>query len=100
MTQKSDNPQAMRRCSFCTLAENEVNILVAGKSAFICGECINLCVSIAMQSNPHAANALFKSITDDIIDVIALKQNWHERYAATPPNLYDDEPIIDEATHD
>ncbi len=34
------------RCSFCGRTENEVNKLIAGPNAYICDECIELCMGI------------------------------------------------------
>jgi lipid II:glycine glycyltransferase (peptidoglycan interpeptide bridge formation enzyme) len=34
------------RCSFCGKGQNEVRKVVAGPSAYICDECVDLCVGI------------------------------------------------------
>ena len=33
-------------CSFCEKGQDQVGKLIAGRNAFICDECIELCVSI------------------------------------------------------
>ncbi|ODS55431.1 MAG: hypothetical protein ABS36_09700 [Acidobacteria bacterium SCN 69-37] len=40
-------------CSFCNKAQAEVRKLIAGPSAFICDECVNVCVE--MMSGDHDA---------------------------------------------
>ena len=34
------------RCSFCGKAQDEVERLIAGRNAYICNECVELCVSV------------------------------------------------------
>ena len=34
------------RCSFCGKTQNQVGRLIAGNGAYICDECIQLCMSI------------------------------------------------------
>ena len=34
------------RCSFCGKSQDEVERLIAGRNAFICNECVELCVSV------------------------------------------------------
>lgn len=36
------------RCSFCGKSENEVERLISGPNAFICNECVELCLDILM----------------------------------------------------
>ncbi len=39
-------------CSFCGKAQSEVLQLVAGPEAFICDECVQLCVGLVASQNP------------------------------------------------
>ena len=52
---KQDNSnkdmQEMLFCSFCGKSQNEVKKLVAGSTAYICDECIELCKSIVDEGN-------------------------------------------------
>ena len=34
------------RCSFCAKTQDEVEKLIAGKNAFICNECVELCINV------------------------------------------------------
>lgn len=36
-------PEHEARCSFCNRAKDEVDVLVAGKHAHICNNCVALC---------------------------------------------------------
>ncbi len=42
---KNDEKRTVR-CSFCGKSQDDVKRIIAGKNAFICDECIQLCVSI------------------------------------------------------
>jgi len=47
------------RCSFCGKSQNDANVkrLIAGRNAFICNECVELCVSIMGDDlNPAGGN--------------------------------------------
>ena len=39
------------RCSFCGKTQNQVSRLIAGNGAFICDECIQLCMSIIAEDD-------------------------------------------------
>ena len=39
-------PHEIVSCSFCNKSQREVRKLIAGPAAYICDECINLCVDI------------------------------------------------------
>lgn len=41
-------------CSFCGKSQNEVKKLIAGATAFICDECINLCADVMTKENAEA----------------------------------------------
>ncbi len=41
-------------CSFCAKSQYEVAKLIAGPSAYICDECVDLCVKIRNEKNPTA----------------------------------------------
>jgi ATP-dependent Clp protease ATP-binding subunit ClpX len=47
MTLREAGPPAVRRCSFCSRGETEVQRLIAGpEGVFICNECVDLCRDI------------------------------------------------------
>ena len=47
MTLREAGPPALRRCSFCSRGETEVQRLIAGpEGVFICNECVDLCRDI------------------------------------------------------
>lgn len=37
---------ALAKCSFCGKSENDVLQLVSSEKAYICDECVNICVEI------------------------------------------------------
>ena len=37
------------QCSFCGKSQHEARILVAGPSAFICDECVEVCLGIVFE---------------------------------------------------
>ena len=43
---KNDDKQRAVRCSFCGKHQNQVRRLIAGPGAYICNECVQLCMSI------------------------------------------------------
>jgi len=43
-------------CSFCGRSESEVEKLIAGPSAFICNECIDMCVDLIAEDSPKGDN--------------------------------------------
>ncbi|OZG62099.1 ATP-dependent Clp protease ATP-binding subunit ClpX [Bifidobacterium hapali] len=45
------------RCTFCGKSEHQVHKLVAGPSAAICDECIELCVEIISEERKHTVDA-------------------------------------------
>jgi len=72
MTKKFDNHrdiQGMLFCSFCGKSQEEVRKLVAGPSAYICDECIDLCKSIVEEQNIPSANEGVKRGTPEPKDI-------------------------------
>ena len=45
------------RCSFCGKRQDQVERLIVGPNAYICDECIHLCVSILSDGSEEAAPA-------------------------------------------
>lgn len=43
-------------CSFCGKASKELNVLIAGKEAFICDECVEVCNEILAKHRAEPAN--------------------------------------------
>jgi ATP-dependent Clp protease ATP-binding subunit ClpX len=56
MPNKTNDGSKLLCCSFCAKSQNEVKKLIAGPSAFICNECIDLCNDIV--SDEATTNAL------------------------------------------
>jgi ClpX C4-type zinc finger protein len=48
----SSMPGSAWSCSFCGKAQSDVLQLIAGPDAFICNECVQLCVGIVATQNP------------------------------------------------
>ena len=53
------------RCSFCGKHQEQVDRVIAGPSAYICNECVHLCMSI-LDEEQETANQLSADIPDDI----------------------------------
>ncbi len=45
------------RCSFCGKTQNEVGRLIAGNGAYICDDCVRLCVNIVEEESAHTIKA-------------------------------------------
>lgn len=43
-------PEPLLRCSFCGKPRNEVKKLIAAPKAYICNECVDLCVTVLVNS--------------------------------------------------
>jgi len=52
---KSENSKL--RCSFCGKPQDEVNRLIAGNGAFICDDCVRLCMGIVEDDDPYLQKA-------------------------------------------
>ncbi len=63
---RNDERKAVR-CSFCGKMQNQVDRMIAGNGAFICDECIRLCMSIVDEDyepeTVESASAAFGSLT-------------------------------------
>ncbi|ENV35195.1 ATP-dependent Clp protease ATP-binding subunit ClpX [Acinetobacter gerneri] len=46
----SDNPQGQKHCSFCGKTQSEVGKLIAGEDAYICNECVDVCLDLVQTS--------------------------------------------------
>lgn len=53
------------RCSFCGKHQEQVDRIIAGPGAYICNECIHLCMNILSEGNDEESH-----VTPDIPDVI------------------------------
>ena len=53
---KTDDRRSIR-CSFCGKPQSLVNRLIAGNGAYICDECVRLCMSIIEEGYPAAQGA-------------------------------------------
>ena len=47
------DPKNTLYCSFCGKSQHEVRKLVAGVNAFICDECVELCMHICKEDQAH-----------------------------------------------
>ena len=46
----SDHPQGQKQCSFCGKTQSEVGKLIAGEDAYICNECVDVCLDLVQTS--------------------------------------------------
>ena len=46
----SDNHQGQKHCSFCGKTQSEVGKLIAGEDAYICNECVDVCMDLVQTS--------------------------------------------------
>lgn len=49
----ANNEEKMIRCDFCGKTEAQVERIIAGRSAYICNECVELCSSIISEDYPE-----------------------------------------------
>ena len=54
---KNDDKQRAVRCSFCGKHQDQVRRLIAGPGAYICNECVQLCMSILEDEHDTAQTA-------------------------------------------
>ena len=54
---KNDDKQRAVRCSFCGKHQDQVRRLIAGPGAYICNECVQLCMSILADEHDTAQTA-------------------------------------------
>ena len=64
MEKKHDGGQELLFCSFCGKTQTEVKKLVAGPSAYICDECINLCKCIVEDDGSRDAHSAREDIPE------------------------------------
>jgi len=78
--------QALLQCSFCGKAQGEVARLIAGRSAHICNECIDLCSDIVREERaaPPAPQADAKRM-DELSDCKDLDEPSSVRRTVPPP---------------
>ena len=46
----SEHPQGQKHCSFCGKSQSEVGKLIAGENAYICNECVDVCLDLVQTS--------------------------------------------------
>lgn len=46
----SEHPQGQKNCSFCGKTQAEVGKLIAGEDAYICNECVDVCLDLVQTS--------------------------------------------------
>ncbi|KJV37217.1 ATP-dependent protease ATP-binding subunit ClpX [Acinetobacter brisouii] len=46
----SNHPQGQKHCSFCGKTQSEVGKLIAGEDAYICNECVDVCLDLVQTS--------------------------------------------------
>ncbi|MEB3768205.1 ATP-dependent Clp protease ATP-binding subunit ClpX [Acinetobacter sp. MD2] len=46
----SEHPQGQKNCSFCGKTQSEVGKLIAGEDAYICNECVDVCLDLVQTS--------------------------------------------------
>ncbi len=47
----SEHPQGQKHCSFCGKTQSEVGKLIAGEDAYICNECVDVCLDLVQTSH-------------------------------------------------
>ncbi|GAB3048041.1 ATP-dependent Clp protease ATP-binding subunit ClpX [Acinetobacter apis] len=52
----SDHPQGQKNCSFCGKKQAEVGKLIAGEDAYICNECVDVCLDLVQTSQQVNTN--------------------------------------------
>ncbi len=52
----SDFAQTPKSCSFCGKRQDEVKKLIAGENAYICNECVDICVDL-VQTHQHTSDS-------------------------------------------
>ncbi len=57
-----DNKKQQIRCSFCGKTQDEVKRIIVGRGAYICNECIDLCVSILEDEYDMAEDTATKPV--------------------------------------
>lgn len=62
---RNDDKRAVR-CSFCGKNQDQVRRLIAGPNAYICDECVQLCVGIINETNQEEMEQLSSLAPDDI----------------------------------
>ena len=62
---KNDEKRSVR-CSFCGKHQDQVRRLIAGPGAYICNECVQLCMSILEDEGELTQEALESAIPDAI----------------------------------
>ena len=67
------NDEKSIRCSFCGKHQDQVRRIIAGPGAYICNECVQLCMGILDEDNDPIQDAL----DSDIPDVIPTPKEIH-----------------------
>lgn len=52
----SEHPQGQKHCSFCGKTQSEVGKLIAGEDAYICNECVDVCLDLVQTSQQVETN--------------------------------------------
>lgn len=75
------NEEVLRHCSFCEKDQHQVRQLIAGPVAFICDECILLCVDIIEQMAEDRGRPAFRHclVHADEPRYYDLKSQWDEQ---------------------
>lgn len=52
----SEHTQGQKHCSFCGKTQSEVGKLIAGEDAYICNECVDVCLDLVQTSQQVETN--------------------------------------------
>lgn len=63
---KTRGTQQVLRCSFCNKSQEDVRKLIAGPSAFVCDECVDVCNDIIADDASRSAGAGATAGTDPL----------------------------------
>ena len=63
---KNDDKKSLR-CSFCGKHQDQVQRLIAGPGAYICNECVHLCMGVLGDADQEAGNYISAPEVPDVI---------------------------------
>src|SRR5262245_12193517 len=64
MTPVTEEESPILRCSFCNKSQAQIRSLIAGPTAFICDECVDICVDIL---NPAMEGTIEAAVRDALL---------------------------------
>ena len=77
---KNDEKRAIR-CSFCGKHQDQVAKIIAGPGAYICNECVHLCMDILENMTPPEGQMIDPDMPDTIPTPREIKAYLEEKHA-------------------